>query len=330
MEAGKIPNDILNKIIIGKINTFRKEVIMRPGIGEDCSAIEFDNYACVMSTDPITAAGNNAGRLAVHISCNDIASSGVEPLGIMVTILCPVGTTEIELEQLMEQVCETAGQLNVEVIGGHTEVTPAVNKIILSTTCVGKALKDKVISSTGAKPGDSVILTKTAGLEGTAIIAGDFENELLSYLGKSELEYAKSLINSLSVVPEGVLAGKFGATSMHDITEGGVLGAAWEIAEASGTGITVNKDSIPIEPVTRRICDYFGISPLRLISSGCMIITCQDGEGLVKLLEKNNVKATIIGIITDKNSERILMSKEEGTVVEIDAPGPDELYKVIK
>ncbi|WP_024834381.1 AIR synthase family protein [Ruminiclostridium josui] len=330
MKSGKIPNDILNKIVIGKINTFRKEVIMRPGIGEDCAAIEFDKYAAVMSTDPITAAGKNAGRLAVHISCNDIASSGVEPLGLMVTVLCPVGTTEIELEQLMEQVCETAGKLNVEIIGGHTEVTPAVNKIILSTTCVGKAYKDKIISSSGAKPGDSVILTKSAGLEGTAIIAGDFEDELSRYLDKSELQYAKSFIDYISVVPEGVLAGRFGATSMHDITEGGVLGAAWEIAEASCTGITINKDSIPIEPVTRRICDYFGINPLRLISSGCMIITCKDGEGLVKLLEKNKIKATIIGTITDKNAGRILVSKQEGTVKDIDAPGSDELYKLIK
>ncbi len=330
MEPGKVPNDILNKIVIGKIKTFRKEVIMRPGTGEDCAAIEFDKYACVMSTDPITAAGKNAGRLAVHISCNDIASSGIEPLGMMVTILCPVGTKETELEQLMEQVCETAGQLNVEIIGGHTEVTPAVNKIILSTTCVGKALKDKVISSAGAKTGDSVIITKSAGLEGTAIIAGDFEEVLSEFIDKKELQYAKSFINYISVVPEGVLAGRFGATSMHDITEGGVLGAAWEIAEASCTGIIINKDSIPIEPVTVRICDYFGINPLRLISSGCMIITCQDGEGLVRLLEKNQIKATIIGTITQDNSSRQLISKKEGTVENIEAPGPDELYKVIK
>ncbi len=330
MEPGKIPNDILTKIIIGKINTFREEVIMRPGIGEDCAAIEFDKYACVMSTDPITAAGKNAGRLAVHISCNDVASSGVEPLGLMVTILCPVGTTENELEQLMEQICETAGKLNVEIIGGHTEVTPAVNKIILSTTCLGKVLKDKVISSSGAKPGDSVILTKSAGLEGTAIIAGDFEELLGAFMDKNQLEYAKGLINSISVVPEGVLAGKFGASSMHDITEGGVLGAAWEISEASCTGITLNKDSIPVEPVTHCICDYFRINPLKLISSGCMIITCQNGQSLVQLLEENNIKATIIGEITDKNNGRLLISKQEGTVENIEAPGPDELYKIIK
>lgn len=330
MEPGKIPNDILNKIVIGKIKTFRNEVFMRPGTGEDCAAIEFDKYACVLSTDPITAAGKNAGRLAVHISCNDIASCGVEPLGLMVTILCPAGTTEDELEQLMDQVCDTAGQLNVEIIGGHTEVTPAVNRIVLSTTCVGKSPKDKVISSTGAKPGDSVIITKSAGLEGTAIIAGDFDEKLSDFMDKCDLQYAKSLIDFISVVPEGILAGRFGATSMHDITEGGVLGAAWEIAEASGTGIIINKDSIPVEAVTEKICDYFGINVLRLISSGCMIITCPNGEGLIKLLEENNIKATIIGTITENKSDRLLVSKIEGYVEDIEAPGPDELYKIIK
>ncbi|HEX2926854.1 MAG TPA: AIR synthase family protein [Ruminiclostridium sp.] len=330
MEPGKVPNDLLNKIVIGKINTFRKEVFMRPGIGEDCAAIEFGEYACVLSTDPITAAGKDAGRLAVHISCNDIASSGVEPLGLMVTILCPVGTTEAELEQLMDQICETAQQLNVEIIGGHTEVTSSVNRIVLSTTCIGRSHRNKVISSNGAKPGDSVIITKSAGLEGTAILAGDFEDQLSGFMDKQELEYAKSLIKYISVVPEGVLAGSFGATSMHDITEGGVMGAAWEIAEASGTGIIINKDSIPVEPVTARICDYFGINVLRLISSGCMLITCGDGEGLVTLLEKNSINATIIGTITADTTERLLVSKKEGIAEDIEAPGSDELYKVIK
>ncbi len=328
MNSGKVPNDILNKIVLSKINTFREDVILRPGTGEDCAAIDFGEHACVLSTDPITAAANNAGQLSVHISCNDIASSGVEPLGLMVTILCPVGTTEAELETVMEQVCVTAAQLNVEIIGGHTEVTPAVNRIVLSTTCIGKTLKNKIVSSTGARPGDSVIMTKSAGLEGTGIIATDFEYKLASVITEDELKIAKSFIKSISVVKEGVLAGKFGATSMHDITEGGVLGAAWEVAEASGTGIIINKDNIPIEAVTKSICKALDLDVLRLISSGCMFITCQDGEGLVKLLENNSIKATIIGTVTENRNERLLISKKDGTVKNIEPPTTDELYKV--
>lgn len=329
MESGKVPNEVLNKLVLSKINAFRKDVILRPGIGEDCAAIDFGKYACVLSTDPITGATNNVGQLAVHISCNDIASCGVEPLGLMVTILCPVGTTEAELERVMEQICLTAAELNVEIIGGHTEVTPAVNRMVLSTTCIGKALKNEIVSSTGAKAGDSIVITKSAGLEGTAIIANDFEHKLVGIISNDEINLAKSFIKSISVVKEGVLAGKFGATSMHDITEGGVLGAAWEVAEASGTGIIIYKDDIPVESVTKAICKALDLDVLRLISSGCMFITCKDGEGLVKLLESNNIKATLIGTVTKNRNERLVIGKKDGTIKAIEPPGPDELYKVI-
>ncbi|OPX43729.1 hydrogenase expression/formation protein HypE [Ruminiclostridium hungatei] len=329
MEAGKVPNEILDKIVLSKINRFRKDIILRPGIGEDCAAIDFDSYACVLSTDPITGAAKDVGQLAVHISCNDIASCGVEPLGLMVTVLCPVGTTEDELGKVMEQMSVTAAELNVEIIGGHTEVTAAVNKIVISTTCIGKALRNRVISTRGARPGDSVIMTKSAGLEGTAIIARDFEHKLSGKLTKAQLKKAGDLLNSISVVREGVIAGEFGASAMHDITEGGVLGAAWEMAEASETGIVINKDKIPVEDVTAAICDALGLDALKLISSGCMLITCEKGEELCSLLEKNNIRATVIGLITADKKERILASETGGIAAEILPPGADELYRVI-
>jgi len=328
MESGKVPNEILNKFVLSKITKFREDVILRPGIGEDCAAIDFGKYACVLSTDPITAAANDIGKLAVHISCNDIASCGVEPLGLMVTILCPVGTSEVELENVMEQICLTAAELNVEIIGGHTEVTPAVNRMVLSTTCIGKTLKNTIVSSTGARAGDSIVMTKSAGLEGTAIIANDFEHKLVGIINADELNLAKGFIKAISVVKEGILASNFGATSMHDITEGGVLGAAWEVAEASGTGIIINKDIIPVETVTKTICKALDLDVLLLISSGCMLITCPDGEGLVKLLESNNIKATIIGTVTANKNERLLICKKDGIIKDIEPPKADEIYKV--
>jgi len=329
MEAGKIPNEILEKIVLSKINKFRKDVILRPGIGEDCAAIDFEDYACILSTDPITGAANDIGRLAVHISCNDIASCGVTPIGLMLTILCPVGTTEEEIGRVMDQITTTAASLNVEIIGGHTEVTPAVNKLVISSTCVGKAPKNRIVSSRGAQPGDCVIITKSAGLEGTAIIANDLEYRISGKLSQQQLEKAKSLINSISVVREGVIAGEFGVSAMHDITEGGVLGAAWEIAEASGTGIIIHKDKIPVDEVTALICEELQLDVLKLISSGCMLITCQKGEELCSILKNQNINATIIGSITANKNERLLVGEKENTVQCIEPPGADELYKVI-
>ncbi len=329
MEAGKVPNEVLDKIVLSKINKLRTDVILRPGIGEDCAAVDFGEYACVLSTDPITGAAKDIGKLAVHISSNDIASCGVEPLGLMATILCPVGTSETELSIVMDQITKTAEELNVEIIGGHTEVTSAVNRIVVSSTCIGKAPKNKIVSSRGAKPGDCVIMTKSAGLEGTAIIANDLEHRLKGSMSKEQLEAAKNMTRLISVVREGVIAGDFGATAMHDITEGGVLGAAWEIAEASGTGIIIDKDKVPVEPVTQLICNNFNLDVLKLISSGSMLITCQKGEELCKLLEANNIKATVVGSITANKLERLLISSKDNSRIEIESPGADELYKVI-
>ena len=325
MEIGKVPNDVLKKIIFSKIKTKRQEVLLRPKIGEDCCAVDFGQDVCVLSSDPITGTVNEIGRLAVHISCNDVASCGVEPIGLIVTLLLPPGTTENELDIIMGQVCETADALNIDIMGGHTEVTSAVNRFVIISTAIGKVLKERLVTSSGAKPGDYVILTKSAGIEGTAIIASDREEELVKSFGEEFVRKAKSYINNISVLKEGVLAGRFGVTSMHDVTEGGVLGAVWEVAEASKAGVSIHKELIPVADETLRISEYYGIDPLKLISSGCMVITCSDGIGLVKKLEEAGIKATIIGRVTKRlDKELICLDKVE----KIMPPESDELYKV--
>lgn len=327
MEIGKVPNSTLQKIILDKIVHKRNDILIRPKIGEDCCAVDFGENACVMSTDPITGAVNEIGRLAVHIGCNDIASCGVEPLGILLTILAPKDTTEVDLDIIMSQICDTSNLLGVEILGGHTEITNAVNRFVIISTTVGKIDKNALVKTSGAQPGDMIVLTKSAGIEGTAIIANDKEEELRNNVDIKIIENAKNFINSISVVKEGIIAGKFGVNSMHDVTEGGVLGAVWEVTEASGVGAIIYKDLIPVQEETEKICDFFEIDPLKLISSGCMLITCKNGVTLVKVLKDNGVKATVIGKITEER-EKII---NEGKVSkEILAPECDELYKVIK
>ena len=328
MKTGKVPNDILNKLILSKINNFRQDVILRPGIGEDCTAIDFGQFDCVISTDPITGAINEIGKLSVHISCNDIASSGVEPLGLMVTLLCPTTITEKELEFIMDQICATSKELNVEILGGHTEVTPAVNRVVISTTAIGKAPKGRLITSNGAKVGDSVLITKFAGLEGTAIIANDFEDVLKQSLDAATIQRAKSFINQISVVKEGVLAGELGVSAMHDVTEGGVLGAAWEIAEASGLGIIINKNDIPVDSATLEICKLFSIDPLRLISSGSMIIATSNADELFRIYNEHQIPVACIGKITPASEGRFIYDSNTGLKEELVQSDSDELYKL--
>jgi len=325
MEIGKLPHFLLKEIVMDNIKHNRKEVILRPEIGEDCSALDLNNHLCVLSSDPITGAANEIGRLAVHISCNDVAACGAEPIGLLVTLLAPPDATEKDLRTIMSQVSSTANELNVDILGGHTEITASVTRFVIITTAVGKTIKSKLVTSSGAKAGDAVILTKTAGVEGTAIIAHDKEEELIPKLGRELVDRAKSFINKISVIPEGMIASKLGANAMHDVTEGGVLGAVWEVAEASKKGVVIYEDKIPIAEETEKICRLYSIDPLRLISSGCMIITSSEGDLMVRELEANGIMATIIGTVTE-SPERLLFNGNKATA--ITPPGSDEIYKI--
>jgi len=327
MESGKVPNEVLENIILRDIVNKRKEVLIGPGVGEDCSAIDFGGDICVISSDPITGSTKDIGRLTVHINLNDLASSGAEPIGLMVTILAPVGSKEEELAEIMSQLITTAKTVNVDIIGGHTEVTSAVNRFVVMSTAIGKVKREKLVSTGGAKPGDSILLTKWAGLEGTAIIASEKEDELRGVLLEDELNEAKSYFDKLSVIPEGMIASNYGLSSMHDVTEGGILGAAWELAEASDKGIEIYYDKILISKVTKKICKHYNIDPLRLISSGCMLICCKDGEELSRKLTEASIPNSIIGVVTEDTKKLIVL---DGEVKEIEGPKSDELYKVIK
>lgn len=322
MKVGKLNWDDLKEIIDSNRGVTRDDVRVRSGIGEDCSVINFGDYECIVSTDPITGAEVNGGRLAVHINCNDVASCGVEPLGILVTILAPEDTTLEDIKRVMKEISEETKKLNVEILGGHTEVTRAVNKMVISCTVIGKGKKDKAIATSGAKEGDDILVTKLLCLEGTSIAVNDYINKVKDILTEDEIKEANNYINEISVVKEGAIAGKFGVNSMHDITEGGVLGALWEVAEASNLGFKVYKENMPISSITEKICSTYSIDPLRFISSGSMLITTSNGDQLAKILQNEGIKASIIGKIIKGNS--ILVDK--GIEKEITPPERDELF----
>ena len=368
LKIGKLDSKLLEGIVFKSIHYKRPEVLKRPGIGEDCAVVDFGDYECVMSTDPISAAVSQIGRLAVHISCNDIASNGVEPLGIMLAVMLPEGTTEEEVAGIMAQAGETAASLGVEIIGGHTEITSAVNRPVIVSTAIGRwatpknaiegdspsktatgrgassktttgkgkmpkggqDIKDETQNGKqGIKPGDLIFMTKSAGLEGSGIIACDCGPELHGKLSAAEIDEAKSYLDMVSVVEEGVAAGKIGYSGMHDVTEGGILGAVWELCHASGTGAEIWHEAIPVSAVTEKICGVFGIDPLRLISSGCMLIItpAENKERMIDEITGQGITINLIGEVKE-TGEGILMTKN-GIASEIMPPESDELYKAL-
>lgn len=331
LKVGKLDSDVLQKIVIDRIKYKRPEVKVRAGIGEDCAVIDFGRYDCVVSTDPITASVKDIGRLSIHISCNDIASNGIEPLGITLAVMLPEGTTEEDIETIMAQAGQAAEEAGVEIIGGHTEVTAAVNQPVIVSTAFGRGLSGASQSAGDMEPGDLILMTKTAGLEGTGILAGDFAEELSQVLTAEEKRRAEEMLSQVSVVKEGLLAGKIGTAGMHDVTEGGILGAIWEMCHIADLGAEVLETEIPVDPVTRKIAEHYGINPLRLISSGCMLIMAREdkAEAIMEAAEEAGVAICCIGQVTEK-AEGLHMVTRDKQRVEILPPEADELYKVIQ
>lgn len=324
MRAGKLNWDNLNFILKKNRGMKRDEVKITNGIGEDCAVLDFGEYDCVISTDPITGTSNNIGRLAVNVNCNDIASCGVEPFALMVTILVPEGSMFQEIEKVMNDISNEAKRMRVEIIGGHTEVTSSVNQLIVSCTVLGKCKQNSAISTSGARVGNDIVITKAVGLEGTSIIISDNLKRCEKILSQQEIIEGIDYVDELSVVKEGIISGEFGVDAMHDITEGGLLGAVWELATASNVGFYLYKDKIPVREITKKICKEFSIDPLGLISSGSMLIATDDGEELIRILKKSGINASLIGKITKENG--ILYDK--GRNIEVPPPKRDELFNI--
>ena len=317
MEIGKVPENVLKRAVFKQIKHLRPEVLLHPGVGEDCSAIETaEDEVLVFSTDPITGASKGMGTLAVHITANDLASSGAEPVGILTCVILPPRTREKKLHDLMEEIILAANSLHIEVMGGHTEISDVVNRPVITVTGVGKVHKDKLVSTGGLQPGDDLVMTKWAGLEG---------EELLTRIPEQLIDAAAAMREYISVVPEAAVAVDAGVTAMHDVTEGGIYGALWEVGEASGVGIIADLDKIPIRQETIELCEFYDINPYMLISSGCMLIGTPHGNMLVDQLAEHGIPAAVIGRATEGN-DRIIRSGGETRFLE--PAGSDQLYKI--
>jgi len=327
VNIGKISNEFLKNQIISKLTIKRKDVLLGPGIGRDCSILDFGEELCIISSDPITGASSQMGYIGVHICCNDIVTTGAEVVGVTLTILAPPDAQAAEIEQVVVDAERAARELDIDILGGHTEVTDAVSKMVLCLTAIGRVRKEKVVSFASAQAGDDIVVTKKAGMEGTAILAHDREDLLLRHFPEELVQSAKDFINHISVIKEGRIASSFGVHGMHDATEGGVLGAIWEISEAMGKGVEIDVRRIPVAAETRAICRFFNIDPLKLISSGCMVIVTPKGEKLVELLNANGIEAAVVGKVIDDSAKWLVTGEERAP---LEPPDADQLYKALR
>ena len=341
MKIGKLTDEQLESLVLSRLPALSLTTLSGAGIGADCAWIRVGEDLMVTSSDPITAGGKSSGTLAIHVSCNDIAACGIKPSGILIVIIAPPSATETDISDIVDQASREASALGVDIVGGHTEVSDAVNSFIVISTAFGIIEKGSPVPLGKAMPGDSLIITKNAAIEGSFIAASEHRELLDGKVSEEFINEALSYDRLVSVVKEGSACGSISSCSgrvredgfplsaadlMHDVTEGGVFGAAFEMADFSKCGVTVDMNLVPFSDASRSICDVLGLDPFRLISSGALMIATPEPDAVLAKLEQEGVKATVIGTFTDDMARKYI--DFDGNERELPPPGADEIYKI--
>ena len=329
--VGKLDPELLKQVVFGCLGSPDPRVIVGPRIGEDAAVIDFKDRALVVHSDPITGAVENIGWLAVNVCANDIATRGVRPLWMLIVMLLPQNITSTQLKHITSQIDEAAKELGIAVIGGHSEFTLSIKRPILVATAIGEAEKERLVRSSGAKIGDSIIVTKGAAIEGTAILSTELAELLETKVDKTVIQRAQKFIKLISVVEDALTATEVGGVhAMHDATEGGIAACLQEIAWASNLGIVAYEERIPIYEETKAVCDALNIDPLKTMSSGSLIISAhpEKAEKIVSALKERGIQASVIGKTVDKRDGSYIL-RRDGTKLDLSKPVKEELWRAL-
>jgi len=321
---GKLTPNLLAKYVFNRIGSRDPSVIVGPSIGEDAAIIDLgDGRVIAVHADPISGAVEYIGWLAVHVASNDIAVRGVRPRWLVSVLYLPEGASEELIDSITRQIDEAAKEVGAMVVGGHSEFTSGINRPLIAMTAMGIAEKRYCVTTGGAKVGDIVLMTKSVGIEGTAILSTDFADILASKgVDHEVIKQGRNYIKKISVVKEALaLAGRGLATSMHDPTEGGLLGGLAEIAYASGKTIRVWENMIGIAKETEIITRALGLDPLKLISSGTLVATVPPNkvDEAIKLLNSIGVNAYTIGRVEKRQESLVIVHRSNGRIEKIDS-----------
>lgn len=329
---GKLPLKLLERLLKRYILADRS-VVIGPAVGIDAAVIKFDGDYLIAKTDPITFVAEDIGLYAININANDIATMGGRPRWFLANILLPEKkTTPAMVEKIFSQLSRSCKELGISLCGGHTEITFGIDRPIVIGQMLGEVGKRELVTAAGAKVGDDIILTKGIAIEAISVLGREKEKELRKGFPPAFIKRCKKIVKEpgLSVLKEARTALNLAKVhAMHDPTEGGLATGLHELAIASGVGILVNKEAIPILPECRRLCDYFGIDPLGAIASGALLITLhpRHTERVIEGLARQGVRAAVIGKITEKKKGVKII--EDGKVKRLPLFERDEITKVL-
>ena len=296
LPGGKAPLDLLAAVFAANRDP---RVVQGSGVGLDAAVLKFGDRALVATSDPITFVDADAGRLAVTVNANDIFAVGAEPEWLLATVLAPVGVDGERVKALLGDLASACNEVGISLIGGHTEITDAVTRMVVSCALIGSAPMHQIVFSDGARDGDVIIQAGAAAVEGTAILG---HSELLEEPGISIGAAARALREV-----EGVHA-------MHDITEGGIATAAQELTEAAGLSVLLVREDIIWLPETLAVCEERDLYPLGLLGSGTLLAAVSPGAVDRALSELSNagVQASPIGRVTARSPATLRFGGQTG------------------
>lgn len=304
MQAGKLPLDLLTRLL-GKLSVRDPRVFLGAKPGEDAALIDFGDRYLVAKTDPVTFATDLIGWYLVQVNANDIAVMGGTPRWLLTTLLFPEGISELTVQDIFKQVDEACESLGITLIGGHTEISYDLPRPIAIGAMLGEVAKDRVVLTSGAQPGDSIILTKGIAIEGSSILAREAADELLERdVDQATIDCARDFLFTpgIGVAKEAaIVCDTVDVHAMHDPTEGGLSGGLVEMATGANVGLMIDEDAIPILPECRQICDALDLDPLGLIASGSLLAAAPPGDvaTLTKALTGEGIAVYEIGTITE-------------------------------
>ncbi len=324
MRFGKVSDSVLKRSVLKNIKKRRNEMVIGAGLGEDCAIFSLSPATSVSTcVSQATVSGEEDAARLLQKVVNNLACGGSKPLAVMLSITLPENAREIRIKEIMCGAERVASAENMQIIGGHTAVSPYVTKALVSATGYGQIM-DKALSTKGIKPGMDIVVSKWIGLEGTALLAKLAEADLKKRYPGYMIDEAICFEQCLSILPEAAVAVSSGTRHMHDASEGGIFAALWELAESSGVGLEIELRRLPIRQETVEVCEFLGVNPYELLSGGALVMVTEDGNGLVEKLLDAGINAVVVGKTTDSN-DKIIYNGEEKRYM--DKPAMDEIHR---
>jgi hydrogenase expression/formation protein HypE len=335
--TGKATAELFERVILRRLGAKDPDVLVGPQHGVDVGVVRVaDGVAMALTADPVfvvPAYGwERAAWFSVHILASDAATSGLPLRWMAVDLNLPTEISDQDLTSLWDAFHGTCAELGIAIVTGHTARYDGCNwPMVGGATCMAIGPADAFVTPTMARPGDLVVVTKGAAIEATALFAATFPDRLAAGVGDDVLKQADALFEQMTVVPEARIASAFGlrergVTSMHDATEGGVLGGLLEVAIASNNGIRIDLERIPVRPEVRAVCDHVGIDPYVSISEGTLIATvvAERADAYVAALAAEGIEAAVVGTMTEPGAGRVLV--DHGDETPLEHPGLDPFW----